>query len=221
MKVCTDACIFGAYISELINTRQLTTNNILDIGTGTGLLSLMMAQQTNGKIDAIEIDLSAFQQATTNFDQSLWKERISIFNEDALQFKPGKKYDFILSNPPFFEGDLKSGNQKKDAAKHDTTLTLEQLLQVIKTHLSPHGSFSVLLPYHRAAYFIDIAEKVNYLLNNQLLVQHTKAHPFFRAMLVFSKRETNIKKQELSIKNESGNYTKEFIELMQPYYLHL
>jgi tRNA1Val (adenine37-N6)-methyltransferase len=221
MKVCTDACIFGAYISGLINNRLPTTNNILDIGAGTGLLSLMTAQQTHAKIDAIEIDAAAFQQAMINVNQAPWKDRISIFNGDVLQFQPGQQYDFILSNPPFFEGDLKSGNQKKDAAKHDTTLTLEQLLQAIKKHLSPHGSFGVLLPYHRSAYFIDIAEKANYLLNNQLLVQHTKTHPFFRAILVFSQTKSIVENRELSIKNETRNYTQEFIQLMQPYYLHL
>jgi tRNA1Val (adenine37-N6)-methyltransferase len=221
MKVCTDACIFGAYIASLINNSQLPAKNILDIGTGTGLLSLMTAQQTDAEIDAIEIDTPAFQQAIININQSPWKKRINIFNADALQFQPAKKYDFILSNPPFFEGDLKSGNQKKDAAKHDTTLTLEQLLQVIKTHLSPPGSFAVLLPYHRLDYFIGLAEKVDYFLNKQLLVQHTQSHPFFRAILVLSNTKNLPKKQELAIKEETGNYTPAFIELMLPHYLNL
>ncbi len=201
--------------------RQLQTSSILDIGTGTGLLSLMVAQHTTGKIDAIEIDEAAFVQAKQNNDQSPWKERITILNEDAIAFHPGKKYDFIISNPPFFEGDLKSGNQQKDAAKHDTKLTLAQLLQVINKHLSPTGIFAVLLPYHRLDYFIEIAQEAGHFLNQSFLVKHTEAHPFFRGILLFSRLQTPIEKQELAIKNKTGNYTPEFCELMQPYYLHL
>ena len=221
MKVCTDACIFGAYLAAILHTKQLPANSILDIGAGTGLLSLMMAQNTSGTIDAIEIDKAAFVQARQNITQSPWKERITILNEDALAFNPEKKYDCILSNPPFFEGDLKSGNQKKDAAKHDITLTLEQLLQVINRHLSTTGFFAVLLPYHRLDYFIELARQDGYFLNQSLLVKHTDAHPFFRGILLFSRAQSPIKKQELWIKNKSGNYTSEFVELMQPYYLHL
>jgi len=221
MKVCTDACIFGAYLSSVLHSRELHANNFLDIGAGTGLLSLMMAQNTTGILDAIEIDEAAFVQAKQNIDQSPWKERITILNEDALAFNPGKKYDCILSNPPFFEGDLKSGNQQKDAAKHDTTLTLEQLLQVINRHLSPTGIFAVLLPYHRLDYFIEIAQEAGHFLNQSFLVKHTEAHPFFRGILLFSNTQSPIEKQELAIKNKTGNYTPEFCELMQPYYLHL
>ena len=221
MKVCTDACIFGAYVAANLPIKQLHANSILDIGAGTGLLSLMMAQNTTSHIDAIEIDEAAFVQAKQNIAQSPWKERIAILNEDALTFRSGKKYDCIVSNPPFFEGDLKSGNQKKDAAKHDSTLTLEQLLQVINQHLSPAGTFAVLLPFHRLNYFIEIAQQTGYFLNQSLHVKHTKAHPFFRGVLLFSKAQGPIKKQELAIKNKTGNYTAEFFELMRPYYLHL
>lgn len=221
MKVCTDACIFGAYVATMLHKKQPFADQILDIGAGTGLLSLMMAQQTTGKIDAIEIEEAAFTQACENIEQSPWKEKISILNQDALAFNPEKKYDCIVSNPPFFEGDLKSGNQKKDAAKHDSTLTLEQLLWIIDRHLSSTGSFAVLLPYHRLNYFIEIAKDAKYSLNESLLVQHTEAHPFFRGILLFSKTDRPVKKKELAIKNKTGNYTAEFCALLEPYYLHL
>lgn len=221
MKVCTDACIFGAYTATVLHKRQLPANNILDIGAGTGLLSLMVAQKTTGFIDAIEIDKAAFVQAKQNIAQSPWQKRITILNENALEFTPGKKYDCILTNPPFFEGDLKSGNQKKDTAKHDSTLTLEQLLPIINLLLSPAGSFAVLLPYGRMNYFIKIAQEAQYYLTETLLVQHTEAHPFFRCIVVFSRTQCPVHKQTLAIKNETGGYTTEFCELMQPYYLHL
>jgi len=224
MKVCTDACLFGALVAE----EKLNDQSCLDIGTGTGLLSLMLAQKNKDiKIDAVEIEAPAAEQALANINASPWAANIQVHHIDILNFSTGmqgtvsKQYDCIISNPPFFEGDLKSGNQQKDAAKHDTTLTLEQLLQVINRHLSTTGFFAVLLPYHRLDYFIELALKAGYFLNQSLLVKHTDAHPFFRGMLLFSRAQSPIEKQELSIKNKSGNYTPEFVELMQPYYLHL
>ncbi|MBC7888599.1 MAG: methyltransferase [Ferruginibacter sp.] len=221
MKVCTDACLFGAYIARELFGRQLAPGNILDIGTGTGLLSLMVAQKTNGIIDAIEIDGAAAQQAKQNFEQSPWNNRLNIFKTDALLFNPGKKYDCIISNPPFFEGDLKSGNKKRNAAKHDTTFTLEQLLSVIGRHLLPHGFFGILLPCQRVNLFVEIATAAHYFLNGQLLIQHTGGHQFFRGILFFSHHNTTIIRNELAIKDENGNYTHNFIELLEDYYLNL
>jgi tRNA1Val (adenine37-N6)-methyltransferase len=217
MKVCTDACVFGAFVAKLIIERQLKADNILDIGSGTGLLSLMAAQKITATIDAIEIDATACQQAKSNFEQSPWKGQLNIIHSDALLFNSEKKYDCIIANPPFFEGDLKSGDTKKNAAKHDTKLTLEQLLMIVERHLSPHGCFAVLLPFHRVSFFIEIACASNYFLNEQLLIQHTSEHPFFRGILFFSRNETTIISNELIIKNESGNYTLEFIGLLQDY----
>lgn len=221
MKVCTDACIFGAFIARHIHRQKPDALNILDIGTGTGLLSLMVAQKNNSSIDVVEIDAAAFEQAKQNFEQSPWKDRLNIFKADASQFYFPKKYDFIISNPPFFEGDLKSGNKKKDAAKHDTTLTLEQLLSVTGKLLSPHGIFAVLLPYQRSLHFIEIAVAANYFLNEQLVIQHTNIHPFFRIILVFGRQKTIFASHELAIKNNDGTYTPEFIDLLKDYYLHL
>ncbi|MEO7766822.1 MAG: methyltransferase [Ferruginibacter sp.] len=223
MKVCTDACIFGAFIAGHINNRQPAVIHILDIGTGTGLLSLMLAQQLpfNGKIDAVELDEAAFQQAKQNFEQSQWTDRLRIFNQNALLFHPAKKYDFIICNPPFFEGDLISGNNKKNAAKHATMLTLIQLLSVIGENLGVNGSFAVLLPSHRAAYFIKIAMEAKYFFTEQLLLAHTSNHPFFRAILCFSRLKSTFTGNELIIKNIKGNYTPEFTGLLKEYYLHL
>ncbi|MCW3092329.1 MAG: methyltransferase [Ferruginibacter sp.] len=221
MKVCTDACIFGAFVATRMKNRLPVVESILDIGTGTGLLSLMLAQQTNGRIDAVELDGAACKQAKRNFEQSAWRDRLKIVSSNVLEFYPGKKYDFIISNPPFFEGDLKSGNSKKNAAKHDSTLTLEQLLSTINKNLSGDGYFAVLLPYHRTEYFKKIAGEANYFLNEQLLVQHAARHPFFRSVLLFSHYESTPLNNELIIKNEDGGYTPEFTSLLKNYYLHL
>lgn len=220
MKVCTDACVFGAHVAEHISKESLQVGNILDIGTGTGLLSLMLAQITTAKIDAIEIDAFAAAQAGENFERSPWKERLHVININALEFQPGKKYDFIITNPPFFEDALLSPDEGKNKAKHDTGLTLEELLMVSDHHLADGGLFAVLLPYHRANYFITTAQEYKLRLVKKLLLQHTTKHPWFRAVLYFTREPVmDVAEEELTIKNVEGNYTNAFTKLLKDYYL--
>jgi tRNA1Val (adenine37-N6)-methyltransferase len=219
MKVCTDACLFGALVADELQHR--TIFDILDIGTGTGLLSLMIAQKKTAVIDAVEIDETAFNQAKENVLQSPWKERINVFNTDILQLQTNKKYDCIISNPPFFESDLKSGDEKKNFAKHDTSLTLTGLLNAVDTHLCDDGFFAVLLPYHRSIYFEEESLKLNFHLTKKIVIKQTPKHNYFRAMLIFSRTESATAITEITIKNEEGNYSGEFIELLQDYYLYL
>ncbi|WP_462219081.1 tRNA1(Val) (adenine(37)-N6)-methyltransferase [Ferruginibacter sp.] len=219
MKVCTDACLFGAYIANEI--QQLPVKNILDIGTGTGLLTLMLAQKTSATIDAVEIDAAAFTQGKQNIEQSPWREKIAIYNSDILQFQTNKKYDCIISNPPFFEADLKSGDEKKNFAKHDTSLTFTELLNFVTENLSPAGFFSVLLPFRRSNYFEAEAAKINFNLIKKILIKQTPKHNHFRSILIFSTKKLETIQEEIIIKNEEGNYSTKFIELLKDYYLHL
>ena len=221
MKVCTDACLFGAILAEKIYREQNKVSNLLDIGTGTGLLSLQVAQKNSISIDAVEIDRDSYEQAQQNFSNSPWSEKLRIYNTDILDFVADKKYDCIISNPPFYEGDLKSDNSKKNAAKHDSTLKLEQLFKVIEEHLSPTGYFAVLLPYQRVDYFITLAAGFNYKVQEQWMIRPTDAHPFFRGILIFSLAPSEIVIKEISIKDSTGNYTAEFVDLLKEYYLQL
>ena len=221
MKVCTDACVFGAYAATHLKNRHDPANHILDIGSGTGLLALMVAQKTIGTIDAVEIDEAAFAQAKENFNQSPWATRLHIFNADVTSFYNSKKYDCIICNPPFFEGDLKSADNKKNAAKHDTALTLEQLLAAIKNLLAPQGSFAVLLPWQRVDFFIKLATSAGYFLTEQVSLQHTEAHPYFRGILIFSHNQGVATIKSLAIKIAAGNYTDKFTALLKDYYLNL
>ena len=220
MKVCTDACVFGAFANNIVR-RTSNIVHILDIGTGTGLLSLLLAQDTAAFIDAIEIDTNAYQQAQENFNSSPWKERFSVFNTDVLEFKADKIYDCIISNPPFFEDDLRSDNEEKNKAKHDSSLTLQQLVKVVDANLSNDGIFFVLLPYHRMHYFEIEAKKSGLFVDEKLLVKQTTRHDFFRSCLSFSRKETKPHVVDLAVKNNEGAYTDEFISLMKNYYLHL
>ena len=101
MKVCTDACLFGAWVANKLVQNKITAKNILDIGCGTGLLSLMLAQKTNAVIDSVEIDASAFDQAKQNISLSSWKEKIQLYHNSINNFEPLTRYDFIICNPPF------------------------------------------------------------------------------------------------------------------------
>jgi tRNA1Val (adenine37-N6)-methyltransferase len=221
MKVCTDACLFGAWVAEIIRQQEKTAQNILDIGSGTGLLSLMIAQKSAASIDGVEIDKDACLQSVENVQQSPFKDRVTITNTDVLALQSPKKYDWIITNPPFFEHDLKSENAQKNAAKHDTALQLNQLVSVVVNFLKADGFFAVLLPYHRMDECIKAAEKSQLFVCQQLLVRQTPKHPYFRCMLIFSYENTSTTVNEVVIKNSENNYTDGFTRLLQDYYLHL
>jgi tRNA1Val (adenine37-N6)-methyltransferase len=224
MKVSTDACIFGAAAAAFFaDTPEQAGSNksFLDIGTGTGLLSLMLAQKTTATIDAVEIDSAAFKQAVQNFSASPFDKQLTAHHTDVLEFEPGKKYDGILCNPPFFEGDLQSDNAMKNAAKHSTTFNLLQLLHTASKHLKPGGVLAVLLPYHRVDEFIHLANDHDLYLQQQILLRHTATHPFFRSILFLSNKKVDSSLKDLIIKNETNAYTDEFVALLKDYYLHL
>ena len=225
MKVCTDACLFGAVVAHCppcLPAGSLPGTHCLDIGTGTGLLSLMVAQKDpDAVIDAVEIDKTAFQQAKENFESSPWKDRLHIFNTDITNFKTDNKYDLIICNPPFFENDLRSTDEIKNKAKHGGSLNFDELLKIAVTFLSDKGSFALLLPYHRVTSFEIMAAAQNLYLSNKILVRQTAAHSFFRGILIFSKEKKEIKSAEIVIKNREGEYTTEFTGMLKDYYLHV
>jgi tRNA1Val (adenine37-N6)-methyltransferase len=233
MKVCTDACIFGAWVAKTvagaqsaddscsIANGQLPIASCLDIGTGTGLLTLMIAQKSNVFIDAIEIETGAYDQAKENFRNSPWNERVHIIHSDAKEFMAEKRYDLIISNPPFFENDLLSMEEHKNIAKHNTGLGLVTLLAVIKKNISDTGHCAILLPYARTEYFEKLAYQNEFHLQEQLLLKQTPTHNFFRSISLFGQKRIKPSISELTIKNTEGMYDPAFKTLLQDYYLHL
>ena len=229
MKVCTDACIFGAWVAKTVASSQLQVSSCLDIGAGTGLLSLMLAQKMVDndnlnvtRIDAIEIEDNAFEQLENNCKISPWNQFLRPIHGDAKNFIYDKKYDLIISNPPFYDNDLLSSNQTKNIAKHNQSLKLNELILIIKNQLFNQGNFAILLPYHRLEYFENLANKNHFFLKEKLLIKPTSQHEYFRGTVLFSKEENNSPLiKELIIKNQDGNYTNDFIELMKDYYLTL
>lgn len=218
MKVTTDGCLFGAWVADFCQ-QLLPENRVLDIGAGTGLLSVMLTQKCTAQIDAVEIDNAAAQQAVANFQASPWGKRLEVHETDIQQYN-ATPYDLIITNPPFFDNDLKSTDTKRNLALHSSALSLEELLVNITRLFSPNGQFAVLLPYHRVAFFEDLAVANGYHLHKKTLVQQTPRHPYFRGMLVFgfAKKETIVDSIVIKANNE---YTAEFRELLKDYYLQL
>ncbi len=219
MKVCTDACVFGAFVAGYLAPQKI--NNCLDIGTGTGLLSLMLAQKNDMSIDTVEINTEAYLQAKENIENSVYKNKISIHNQNILEFGSTKKYDFIITNPPFYEGDLMSSQQIKNQAKHNESLTLPMLLQSIKRLVKDNGEFAVLLPYHRIIEFELLANDLNYFVQKEILLKQTPKHTYFRGIQIYSSTQLKKTKTDLIIKDENNLYTNSFVELLKDYYLHL
>jgi tRNA1Val (adenine37-N6)-methyltransferase len=218
MKVCTDACLFGS-ISPALTTRDL---RVLDIGTGTGLLSLMYAQRhTDAMIDAVEIDPSAAEQATENFAASAWRDRLKVYNISIQEFKPAHSYDVIISNPPFFDNDLKSNDTKRNLALHSAALNLEELIASNDRLLKHDGCFGVLLPYHRTEYFQQLAAAKGFHLAQKILVKQSPQHSYFRSILFFSRKEIIAVEREIVIQETSRKYTPDFTALLKDYYLYL
>lgn len=217
MKVATDSCILGAVVSPPVD------GSILDIGTGTGLLALMLAQRCSCDIDAVELDKESFLEAKSNIQQSAWSDRIQLHQEDIRNFSPEKKYSFIICNPPFFEDHLKSPSDQKNNAKHVSNLSLDDLIRVVLRLLNKaSGTFSVLLPFKSSGPIIDLAQENDLHLCHQLRIRDNVSRPFIRVIntFSFSCMETN-ENATLTIKSADGSYTPEFIQLLQPYYLYL
>ena len=225
MKVCTDACLFGAWAAEKISVQAFTQKEnkiqVLDIGTGTGLLSLMLAQKINALYTAVEIDIPAFEEAMQNIAASLWSNRIELIRDDIKTICFSKQFELIISNPPFFEKDLQSIHPKKNTAKHDASLTLQQLLYVIENTLAANGKAAILLPYHRLAECTTLIKSNNFYISHLLNIQQTPHHPFFRFSLIFQKEKTNMLEEKISIRNQSNDYSERFTALLKDYYLHL
>jgi tRNA1Val (adenine37-N6)-methyltransferase len=224
MKVTTDACLFGAWVAEEARSRESGVRSSLDIGTGTGLLALMLAQKNfETNILAIEIDKDAAEQAANNIDSSLWKDQVDILEANVKEFSFPQKFDLIISNPPFYEKELRSDTDKKNIAHHSENLTLKELLNIIKNNLNQDGNFFLLLPYKRNDEIKRLFKDHELHVSKMILVRQSVKHDYFR---IFVKGNLNAEQKEtefyeISIWDEQQQYTNEFVRLLKDYYLHL
>lgn len=222
MKITTDSCFFGAWAAKEIQKSKIKIQNVLDIGTGTGLLSLMIAQKNEVQIDAVEIDNEASLQAKENVEASLWKNRITVFNEDLLSFQPKKKYDCIISNPPFYENELTSDLQKKNIAHHSEQLTISQVLKFITIHLKENGIFFLMYPFKRKKQVEQMLQQNKLYVMTPVILSQSVNHLPFRIIVKATSQNVNAgKPTSISVWDEHQQYTKPFVELLKDYYLYL
>jgi tRNA1Val (adenine37-N6)-methyltransferase len=220
MKVTTDSCLFGAWVADKLSNER-KEGKLIDVGTGTGLLSLMIAQKNPGlKIDAIEIDDDAYQQSVNNFSISPWKDSITPIHSDIASMKATQEYDVLVSNPPFYENELKSPDPKRKLAHH-SGLSLETLLAVTKKALKQDGKFFILLPYKRVSEVKEAIALLKLQIREIVFVKQTCNHENFRVMIygMNSHDDSPVTENEIVIKDENGAYTTTFSQLLQEYYL--
>lgn len=221
MKVTTDGCVFGAWLASEI--QQVSgAQSALDIGTGTGLLSLMVAQKNRDLcIDAIELDMQAYKQASSNFRGVSFAKNIHAFHGDILTYNTEKKYDVIFSNPPFYENNLASEHVAKNMAHHSSHITLNDLVTKIDSLLSPCGTVFLLYPFQRLEQLKNACEEKGFAFGKCVYVKQSVTHGYFRVMVQMSKTpQLPCNTQYVAI-TEGGSYTPYVTNLLKEYYLYL
>lgn len=222
MKVGTDAVLLGAWCS-LDNY----PDTILDVGSGTGIIALMLAQRSNASgIDAIEIDELAYEQSVENFERSDWGDRLFCYHgtfEDLVEDlqEEEETYDLIVSNPPFYTDNFQSEDDARNKARFTTSLEFSQLIQGAASILSNQGTFAVIIPFKEEALFIETANKSELYLNRVCHVKGTPETPIKRSLLEFSFEETPLKQEELVIETARHQYTEAYINLTKDFYLKM
>jgi tRNA1Val (adenine37-N6)-methyltransferase len=218
MKVGTDSVLLGSW------TDFSNAVNILDIGTGSGILALMAAQKTaNAQIDAIEIDVVAVEQARDNCNRTQWCDRIYIYHQSLQQFAntTQKCYDVIISNPPYFSNALKSPDKQRTNARHNDYLDLKTLLQTAMKLLESTGRLNLILPMTEGEQCIHEAEKLGLACIQQTFVKPTKNAMPKRRLLCFSKNPAPYYDDELFIETEARHiFSLEYQQLTQDFYLN-
>jgi tRNA1Val (adenine37-N6)-methyltransferase len=220
MKIGTDGVLLGAW-----TPLDGTENSILDVGAGTGIIALMMAQRSNAElIDALELDEEAFEECVTNFETSPWGDRLFCYHASFQEFveEIEDQYDLIVSNPPFFN--QKNENREKtqrNQARFTDSLYFEELIEGASLLLSESGKFAVIIPYQEEDFFIEIAEEHGLYLLQQCRVKGRPESCYKRSLLLFSKTLTNeeVNTEELCIETSRHKYTDEYIALTKDFYV--
>lgn len=226
MKIGTDAVLLGAWTSLDANPFS-----ILDIGAGTGVLALMMAQRSTAElIDAIEIDDAAYEQCVDNFEHSPWADRLFCYHaaldefvEDLLDEESGMddSYDLIISNPPFYTDTYKSDNEQRDMARFADAMPFRQLIESVSKLLSERGLFSVIIPFSEEKDFIVLASKEHLYPQRILRVKGTPDSEIKRSLIEFSFEESTVHPKELIIETARHQYTEDYITLTEDFYLKM
>lgn len=215
MKVGTDGVLLGAWAPVA------SAQNILDVGTGTGLVALMLAQRCEASIVALEIDQAAAEQATENVNRSAWQSRIEVIKTDFKEYRSDKKFDVIVSNPPYFEDALQCPDHQRSTARHNSLLTYDELLKGVAGLLSPDGSFTLVVPTEAENRVKEIA--FSYALHpvRQLYVVTKPNSPSKRTLITFSFHCEEYTCEYLLTEVARHQYSQEYIDLTREFYLKM
>jgi tRNA1Val (adenine37-N6)-methyltransferase len=236
MKVTTDACLFGAWVSAHLQQHKAKVGllsgasyRLADIGAGTGLLSLMIHQKNPAALlEGLEIDPLAAAQATQNITEARAEHRIKILTADATLFTPAAPYEVIVSNPPFYQDDLKASHQKRNWAFHDETLTLSQLVVFISKNLTSSGVFYLMIPSRREQETEELLLSADLMTCEKLFIKTGMQHRAHRLLLMGKRRQYEEQQgsqalpvEEICINDGNEGYSLAFKELLRDYYLFL
>jgi tRNA1Val (adenine37-N6)-methyltransferase len=220
MKIGTDGVLLGAWTPIDNNPRS-----ILDIGTGTGIIALMLAQRSNSEqIDGLEIDEEAYEQAVANFENSPWSDRLFCFHAGLDEFieEPEDEYDLIVSNPPFYTDDFKSATEQRDLARFADAMPFEDLIEAADLLLSENGIFAVIIPFKEEDAFLSLAKEYELYPLKITRVQGTPTSEIKRSLLAFSRDEiSDFPIDELVVEISRHNYTPEYTALTKDFYLKM
>lgn len=220
MKIGTDAVLIGAWCPIDNNPKS-----ILDVGAGTGILALMLAQRTNAdQIDALEIDEEAYEQCVENFENSPWADKLFCYHAALDEFvdDPEDEYDLIISNPPFYSEDFKTADEQRDLARFQDAMPFEDLIEAADLLLSENGTFAVVIPYKEEERFIDLCAEYELYAVKATRVKGSQKTPIVRSLLAFKRYELSVlTADELVIEINRHEYTDDYINLTQDFYLKM
>ena len=219
MKIGTDGVLLGAWASIENNPFA-----VLDIGAGTGIIGLMLAQRSHAEvIDALEIDELAYEQCVDNFEASPWGDRLFCYHADLAEFTEeiDDKYDLIISNPPFYSEDFKTEDTQRDLARFSDAMPFTHLVDSVSKLLIEDGTFCTIIPFKEEVNFIDLASKVGLHINKICRVRGNETTELKRSLLELSFRESVIKTDELVIEMARHEYTEDYKNLTKDFYLKM
>lgn len=214
MKINTDGVLLAAMVQGEL------PKQILDIGTGTGVIALMLAQRfTLAKVHAVEIDIAAATTANKNFQLSIFKDRLSCEPIAIENFNPTQQFDLIVSNPPFFVNDLKNTEEKKGIARHASEVFFEELIAKVNNLLTEDGLFWIILPVKQAQDLVNSASGYGLLLQKQINLHSDSSKPTFRQILCLSRRDLPVEIKDFYIYESEKVYTQEYKEVLRDFFL--
>ncbi len=218
MKVGTDGVLLGAWVK--FNNPQ----TILDIGTGTGLIALMLAQRSDAaQIDALEIEANAYEQAVDNFENSNWADRLFCYHASLKEFAEeiDETYDLIVSNPPFYTDTFVSSDEKRKTSRFEQSMPFKELIELSSKLLTEMGQLAVIIPHKEESYFLELAKKNKLFLNRLTRVKGTETTEIKRSLMQFSKIEKAAEIGELILETNRHQYTDAYKQLISDFYLKL